>query len=561
VTLEYAPERDPTTKGIVIGGNNLWPGMNGYRRKQPWTAGWIASPVLSAGSWGFDTYACSHYSYVSPTDGYTKWMVDLSNPTAKFLFRITDDGAGGYVLTNVTPGGGLAASWPNSGTLAVNRAFDFAHWGANCYATCDAVSAPNQGLYGWTGGATFTLIATSPQGRTVEVFKDFVIVGNITNTFGGGIVGTRDMIAWCDQGNPTVWTPAVGVQANWNRLRDSPGNIVAIRRLGDACVVYMTDSIYLMRYIGPPYTFSFEKVVDGIGCDDYAHTASVCNIGNAHIFSHRDRVYLFDGSRPRAISQGRVENVGAFAGPPLADLNIAWGTGLWTPMHFAKDGVVTFGNDTFAYNYYTDKWSPLWGAGYKTVAEGGDAFSEFANPTWVGGVSLAHSMREWAPLSATHTYANYSSTIYPLPYNELALGFGPTGGTDLPIAIRKDIGVTDPSYYQPAVLVTGFEGSHDVVSQLSRVQLRFASTLALGTGTPNQMVCRHEAATVPEVYGGTPGFYSTGITWDNARRRFDLLKSSRWHRLSIEWVPALVYPNYGELAEVKMVFNKNGGKD
>ena len=83
-------------------------------------------------------------------------------------------------------------------------------------------------------------------------------------------------------------------------LMDSPGDIRALRRLGNDVVAYKERSMYIGRYVGAPMVWTWIQIPGEIGTPS---AESVVNIGTSHIFVGFEDIYLFDGSRPQPIGQ------------------------------------------------------------------------------------------------------------------------------------------------------------------------------------------------------------------------------------------------------------------
>lgn len=503
-----------------------WPTMYGYTQPYPWikTAG--STFALSSGTHPAPWVSYGHFSYVAPTDGYTRWFLTGRYTTGTpnvHVFRITNNAASApnYTLTNYSIAGGFPWQTVNGAV----RGFDMTSWGANCYITSDAATTTT-GVFAYTGGTSiFAQIANSPNAHTIECFKDFIIVGNINNTFGGGIAGTAKMIAWSDQGNPNVWTPAAGVQANWAELRDSPGRIVAIRRLGDQCIVYMEDAMYSMTYIGGAYTWRFEKIVDGIGADDGGHQVSVINAGNFHLFTHRGRAYVFDGSRPRPISQSRVEKYLKTDYAYLGNYG-QLGTSM---IHHQREQIIEFGPDALIYHYGADRWAL---AGNNWTGSGA------LLPSSLSGQSISTTHRNWTPLSATHTSSwglVHQLDTWPTPYPEIVFGAGAEAGTTIEASWRAIAVVAENDDSIAAMdLYLNPVGNYARTQHLRNVFVEFS--YATTQVDPRSIQGTLYVNPIPSRWGSKEGSY-TLQAWNSDRSRVEVDKTGHFFQFRMSLKP------------------------
>jgi hypothetical protein len=84
-------------------------------------------------------------------------------------------------------------------------------------------------------------------------------------TFGGSFGGDnyRNRVAWSDQGNREGWdfTNVTG-QAGFFDL-EGAGTIISSVKIPGAVLIFTTTSVWICRYIGTPYYYSFIKIAEG----------------------------------------------------------------------------------------------------------------------------------------------------------------------------------------------------------------------------------------------------------------------------------------------------------
>ena len=155
------------------------------------------------------------------------------------------------------------------------------------------------------GDSVFTDLTATVSAKIVEVANDFVFLFNTgTEHAPGGVSGLNSQSdRWhCSGiGDYTNFTPSIQAQCATNRLTETYGRIEAAKRFGDDIIVYKERSMYVGRYIGPPFVWSFNAISDEIGATGVLSVVPIGDPVSMHIFIGYDDIYLYDGSRPRAI--------------------------------------------------------------------------------------------------------------------------------------------------------------------------------------------------------------------------------------------------------------------
>ena len=146
------------------------------------------------------------------------------------------------------------------------------------------------------------LAGSPPVGRHVGVIKDFVFIGNHTNT--------PNRVQWCAIDNPTDW-PTIGsadaAQKQSDR-QDLPegGWVQAISgAVGNVDgLIFMDTAIYRVQYEGSPTVFGFYKIEHSRGTPA---PNSVANVGNQAFYLSEDGFYRTDGITSAPIGAQRVD--------------------------------------------------------------------------------------------------------------------------------------------------------------------------------------------------------------------------------------------------------------
>jgi hypothetical protein len=116
----------------------------------------------------------------------------------------------------------------------------------------------------WTIGAAqaTNLGGSPPQARHIAVARDFVILGNINDVGGDGVVPYR--VNWSGYQNEATWAVSASTQADKNDLLGSGG---AVQRIfgGEYAVVFQENTSWRMTYAGTPIIWQFDEITPGHG--------------------------------------------------------------------------------------------------------------------------------------------------------------------------------------------------------------------------------------------------------------------------------------------------------
>ena len=129
------------------------------------------------------------------------------------------------------------------------------------------------------------------QAQCIENFKGFVCLANTVED--SKVYPHR--LRWSQWQNPHLWhneEDGSGM-AGYVDCDDTPGKIMAIRRLGDYLFVYKEDGLLAISYTGGDTIFSKELVTTQAGL---LAPQAIVELPHAHIFIGSDNVYHFDGS-------------------------------------------------------------------------------------------------------------------------------------------------------------------------------------------------------------------------------------------------------------------------
>jgi hypothetical protein len=221
----------------------------------------------------------------------------------------TSNTTGTDTLSGLTRGSDNTTAASHSDGATVSDASDYTKWGAS--QTGDIVTAPglwsldnfgNKLIATIFDGATFewdsdatgatstraTIIANCPTAslQTLVSTPDRHLIAFGTETTIGTASTQDDMyIRWSDQESidaSTSWTPSATNTSGTQRLADGTRIVSAIRGR-DAIYIWTDTSLFIMRFVGAPFVFSFQQV--GTNCGLIGKNAAVEVDGSAYWMS------------------------------------------------------------------------------------------------------------------------------------------------------------------------------------------------------------------------------------------------------------------------------------
>lgn len=218
-----------------------------------------------------------------------------------------------------------------------------------------AVSTADQELRMWDSsvgvGTVAATVTNSPACLACVVTPENFLVALAAND-GTSINGRY--IKWADQNDVTLWTAAATNQARDFTLTGS-GQVMAGRKGRDETLIWTDTELHAMRYIGPPFVYSFTKL--GANCGAISRRSMAVVDGQALWLGPRG-FFRYDGFvRPIECEVGdfvfnrlnRAQASKICAVPNTDFKEVTW---------FYPSGSGTPENDSYvSYNYVTGAWS------------------------------------------------------------------------------------------------------------------------------------------------------------------------------------------------------------
>ncbi len=296
----------------------------------------------------------------------------------------TSNTSGTETLGGLTRGSDNTTAAAHSDGATVKNASDYTKWGAS--QTGDIVTAPglwtldnygNKLIVTITDGATFewdsdatgatstraTIVANAPTAAIQTLVstpdRHLVFFGTETTI---GTTSTQDYmyIRWSDQESidaSTSYTPSATNTAGTQRLADGSRIVSAIRGR-DSIYIWTDTSMFVMKFVGAPFVFSFQQV--GTNCGLIGKNACVEVDGSAYWMSENG-FFRYTGkleSLPCLVEDYVYDDINTVPKNHIfAGLNNLFGEVTW----FYPGSGATANNRSVTYNYMdSSPERPIW---------------------------------------------------------------------------------------------------------------------------------------------------------------------------------------------------------
>jgi hypothetical protein len=311
-------------------------GLNTYTLGTGWGAGpWPDNGVITVLSTPFTTSNGSNVVTVTHTAhnltngqsvifGNATATGGISAPLLNTLFYVTTVNANAYTVTvqvnanASTTGGGTVTEYAQTGTRGWGEAYTAAGigqqlrlWSNDNYGQ-DLVIAPRGGsIFYWAAasgvgtraqylskladdnGFNGDYVPTSTYQIVASAIQRFVIAMGANPYDPNTTATTFDpmLVRWSDQENPYQWVPDVTNQAGEFRLSNG-SYIMQARATRQEILVWTDSAIYSMQYLGPPYVWGFQILMDNISI---ISPNSMITVNNVTYWMGVDKFYMYSG--------------------------------------------------------------------------------------------------------------------------------------------------------------------------------------------------------------------------------------------------------------------------
>jgi hypothetical protein len=458
----YSPDTDPTVPGTLTDVSSLVPSLKGYKGAPSGVSGTL--PALADTAQGAAT------------------LLKLNN-TSRFIAGTGTKlyEAASTVWTDVS----RAAPYG----LAGDARWSFAQFGDT------SLAANKADLLQFSNSGAFADVPLSPQAAIVETVNNFVFLGNTSEAIYGD---SPDRVIWGALGSYTDFVASITTQAGTVRITSRPGKITALKRFGNALIVYKSTSMFIATYQGAPNLWDFQDIPGEIGtpCNN-----TVVNVGTPedprHLFMGTDDFYQFDGARPIPIGSPLKETVFNDVNQTYIDASYVLHDRLNSRVYFYYPaGGSTVPNKCVVYHYKANRW----GRDDQTI----ECASEYITPALTyGDLGSLYSLYGDLP------DVSYASAIF-------------ASNSPAPAIFGTDhVLYTLNGASEQSSLTTGDYGNETTFMLLRRVKPQF--------------ITAPTTATMTNYYRDSLGAPLTTDTITNldSRYRFDVLRSARWHRVTM----------------------------
>ena len=297
---------------------------------------------------------------------------------------ITYTGNSGGTLSGLTRGANGTTAATHSSGATVTDASNFFAW--NAAASGDIITAPglwsldnfgNKLIATINGGESFewnsnptgatstraTIISGAPTASAFSLVstpdRHLVFFGTET-TIGTSTTQDPMFVRFSSQEDINTYTPSATNTAGTQRLADGSKIVGAIRGR-DAIYVWTDTALFIMRFVGPPFTFSFQQV--GTNCGLIGQNAAVEVDGTAYWMSENG-FFRYTGkleSLPCLVEDHVFDDINTIPKQHInAGLNNLFGEVIW---FYPNSGSGTV-NRMVAYNYLdSSPERPVWTVG------------------------------------------------------------------------------------------------------------------------------------------------------------------------------------------------------
>jgi hypothetical protein len=222
--------------------------------------------------------------------------------TAKYLYPTGSD----YSIagTGWSTGAWSRGTWSSAGS-GTNITTLLRLWSNDNYGQDLYIAPRGGGIYVWqdvNGLSTRAVLLSSLTGASAVPLKtnqvlsasiqQFIICmgadsyADATHTF------NPMLVRWSDQANPVNWTPAVTNQSGEFALTNG-SYIMGARTTRQEILVWTDSAVYSMQYLGAPYVWGFQILMDNI---TIMSPNSMITVNNVTYWMGRDKFYVYSGT-------------------------------------------------------------------------------------------------------------------------------------------------------------------------------------------------------------------------------------------------------------------------
>ena len=198
--------------------------------------------------------------------GRAGWGEGYSSGIGQQLRLWSNDNFGQDLV--IAPRGGAIYYWADSGGVGT-RAVALSTLAASAYVPV----------------ATNQVVTSAIQKFVIALGSNSYIPGNPTTPF------NPMLVRWSDQLNPYQWVPAITNQSGEFALT-SGSYIMGARATRQEILIWTDSALYTMQYLGAPYVWGFNILMDNISV---MSPSSMITVNNVTYWMGNDKFYMYSG--------------------------------------------------------------------------------------------------------------------------------------------------------------------------------------------------------------------------------------------------------------------------
>lgn len=274
----------------------------------PWAHGWGTAASVGIGQqlrlWSNDNFGSD--LVIAPRGGPIFYWTDIGTVSARAqaistlanaTTSLTDASTFGSGATSITV---TAASAPyiypymyitGTGIAANTQVASSYVTGTTTVPITHATTSGSAGNYSFSYAGAFAPVATYQV--VTSAIQEFVIAFG-SNSYSPNDSGTTFnpmLVRWSDQANPYQWVPEITNQSG-EYLLTNGSYIVCARATRQEILVWTDSCLYSMQYLGSPYVWGFQVLMDNI---TIMSPNAAITINNVTYWMGKDRFYMYSG--------------------------------------------------------------------------------------------------------------------------------------------------------------------------------------------------------------------------------------------------------------------------
>lgn len=266
----FVPDVDPATAGVLVDCTNTIPDANGMKG---------APTLVAVSDAGVLAAACRGATVATKLDDSRRVFAGTSSK-----------------LYELSGGSWVDVSRGTSYSLDSEDRWSFAQFGNATLASNKSTEIQRSNSSG-----AFSDITGAPKAKIIVTAAGFAMAMDI---YSGTYGDSPDRWQCSALDDETDWAISTTTLANTGRIVSAPGPIAAGAALGDQIVAYKANAIYLATFVGSPDTWDFQRIPSDVGCVGVRAVTDIAGMGHAVV--GRNDIYIFDGTRPQSIAEGKI---------------------------------------------------------------------------------------------------------------------------------------------------------------------------------------------------------------------------------------------------------------